>query len=200
MQVMLHVQPGQDGRARLRRKHTLHVSSPVTRSRGHGAATRALERFSLPYGPGTDFPAHKHVFELGRYYATSAHEQLPFLFPFPRSSSHGSTVDARAAQGQELGLFALLRACHASTAWCAARRGSQSPQEMFTTTTALFIHCLSLPAPACHPDTHKGMAGRCEGETMRENCSGWPSWVVTKEKIKREQVGSKHMPCRARRG
>ena len=125
----------------------------ISQSRGRGAAAPALEGFPLPQGPGKHFPARKLVLELGQYHATSAHKQLPFPSP---GAACSSTMDARAAQGQVLGFVCASSGppCRASTAWCAARWGSQSPRGMGTTTTALCPRSVSLPAPASHPDTH----------------------------------------------
>lgn len=62
----------------LEKAHASRFISFVTQSRGCGEAALTPEGFSLPRGLGKHFSALKLVFELGQYYATSAHKQLPF--------------------------------------------------------------------------------------------------------------------------
>lgn len=114
----------------LEKAHASRFISFITQSRGCGEAALTPEGFSLPRGLGKHFSALKLVFELGQYYATSAHKQLPFP-SLPREQlTCGSMIDAGAAQGQVLGFICTSSGppCHGSMAWSAAPWGSQKPE------------------------------------------------------------------------
>lgn len=136
----------------LEKAHASCFISFITQSRGCGAAALTPEGLSLPCRPGKHFPAHKLVFKLGQYYATSARKQLPF--PSPGAARTAARWMPGQPKARCRGLFALLQGRCASRAWCAARLGSWSLRGTCTTTTALLPQYPGLSAPASHPDTH----------------------------------------------